>query len=76
MKEGVTKTGGVGILLGNHQGSEIALRLIWMGFRLWKELKSSGLYRPLLPLNNKATGVMHACGHHTHVAILMVLLKY
>ena len=26
--------------------------------------------------NNKATGVMHACGHHTHVAILMLLLKY
>jgi len=56
VKEGVAKTGGVGILLGDQPGPVIALRLMWMDLQLRKEWNSHGLQRPLLSLIIKLQG--------------------
>ena len=71
VQEGVAKTGVVGTLKGGKPGPVMALRADMDGLPV-KE-------RGSLPWASKAMGeyegqrvpVMHACGHDTHVAILM-----
>ncbi len=71
VKTGVAKTGVVAVLEGGKPGPTVALRADMDGLPV-KE--NSGL-----PFESKATGtyrgqtvpVMHACGHDTHMAILM-----
>jgi len=71
VKEGVAKTGVVAILRGGKPGPCIALRAdmdalpIVENNNLPYASKAKGLY------NGQEVGVMHACGHDTHVAILM-----
>jgi len=68
---GIAHTGVVGILKGNKKGKVVALRADMDALPVTE--------RGLLPyksttttiFNNQKTGVMHACGHDTHVAILM-----
>jgi len=71
VKTGVAHTGVVGILKGNMPGKVIALRADIDALPVTErndlpyksEVKSTFL--------NTETGVMHACGHDTHIAILM-----
>jgi amidohydrolase len=71
VKEGVAKTGVVAILRGGKPGPCIALRAdmdalpIVENDNLRYASKAKGMY------NGQEVGVMHACGHDTHVAILM-----
>lgn len=71
VKEGVAKTGVVAILRGGKPGPCIALRAdmdalpIVENDNLRYASKAKGVY------NGQEVGVMHACGHDTHVAILM-----
>lgn len=71
VKEGVAKTGVVAILRGGKPGPCIALRAdmdalpIIENDNLRYASKAKSLY------NGQEVGVMHACGHDTHVAILM-----
>ena len=71
VKEGVAKTGVVAILRGGKPGPCIALRAdmdalpIVENQNLPYATKAKGEY------NGQEVGVMHACGHDTHVAILM-----
>ena len=71
VKENVAKTGVVGILKGNTPGPCIALRADIDALPI--------IERPNVPFassvkstyNGQEVGVMHACGHDTHVAMLM-----
>ncbi len=71
VKEGVAKTGVVGILVGDQPGPVIALRADMDGLPVTERVELSWASKATSIYNNKATGVMHACGHDTHVAILM-----
>ena len=70
-KTGIAKTGVVGILKGDNPGKTIALRADIDALpvtenndlKFKSEVKSEFL--------GTKTGVMHACGHDTHIAILM-----
>ncbi|HWR32284.1 MAG TPA: amidohydrolase [Chitinophagaceae bacterium] len=71
VKEGIAKTGVVGILRGRKPGPCIALRAdmdalpIVERNDLYFASKQKSMY------NGQEVGVMHACGHDTHVAMLM-----
>lgn len=71
VQSGIAKTGVVGVLKGDMPGKVVALRADIDGLPVTErndlpfksEVKSTFL--------NTETGVMHACGHDTHIAILM-----
>ncbi|MCW5519577.1 amidohydrolase [Aureitalea sp. L0-47] len=71
VQTGIAKTGVVGILKGDQPGKVVGLRADIDGLPVTErndlpfrsEVKSTFL--------DKETGVMHACGHDTHIAILM-----
>lgn len=71
VQTGIAHTGVVGILKGKKSGKVVALRadmdalpVVERNYLPYKsEVKSV--------FNGQETGVMHACGHDTHVAILM-----
>jgi amidohydrolase len=71
VKEGVAHTGVIGILKGSKPGPTVGLRADMDGLPVTERVdvpfasKDKGIY------NGQEVGVMHACGHDTHVAILM-----
>tara|TARA_R110000868_G_scaffold29420_6_gene109407 strand:+ start:49666 stop:50940 length:1275 start_codon:yes stop_codon:yes gene_type:complete len=71
VQTGVAKTGVVGILKGNKKGKVIALRADIDALPVTERndlpFKSTVTSKFL----GQETGVMHACGHDTHTAILM-----
>src|SRR6185503_7305143 len=74
-KSGIAKTGVVAVLTGGRPGPVVALRADMDGLPVREETglpfasKASGEYE-----GNKV-GVMHACGHDTHVAMLLAVAK-
>lgn len=71
VKTGVAKTGVVGILRGGKPGPVVALRADMDGLPVTErgDLPFKSTVRATF--NGIETGVMHACGHDTHTAILM-----
>ena len=71
VKTEVAYTGVVGILKGDHPGPCVALRADMDGLPVTEEtdVPFKSLARAMW--NGAEAGVMHACGHDTHVAILM-----
>jgi amidohydrolase len=71
VKEEVAYTGVVGILKGNKPGKVVALRADMDALPVTErnDLPFKSTVRSTY--NGKETGVMHACGHDSHVAILM-----
>ena len=71
VQTGIAKTGVVGILKGGKAGEVIALRADIDGLPVQERAdlpfasKQKGTY------NNQEVSVMHACGHDTHIAILL-----
>jgi amidohydrolase len=71
VKEGVGKTGVVGILKGAKPGPCIALRADMDGLPVVERVELPFASKVKSTYNGKEVGVMHACGHDTHVAMLM-----
>ena len=71
VKEGVVKTGVVGILKGGKPGPCIALRADMDALPIVEKVKLPFASKERTTYNGHDVGVMHACGHDTHVAMLM-----
>jgi amidohydrolase len=71
VKEGVAKTGVVAILRGGKPGPCIALRADMDALPIVENDNLRYASKVKSMYNGQQVGVMHACGHDTHVAILM-----
>src|SRR5450432_881395 len=71
VKTGVAHTGVVGILKGGKPGPVVALRADMDGLPVTERTPVPFASKVKVQYNGKETGVMHACGHDTHVAMLM-----
>ncbi|MEZ0484102.1 amidohydrolase [Fibrella aquatica] len=71
VKTGVGKTGVVGILKGGKPGPVVALRADMDGLPVTERVNLPFKSTVTTTFNSQQTGVMHACGHDTHVAMLM-----
>ena len=69
--EGVGKTGVVGVLKGGKPGPCIGLRADMDGLPVVERVDLPFASKVKSTYNGQAVGVMHACGHDTHVSILM-----
>ena len=69
--EGVGKTGVVGVLRGAKPGPCIGLRADMDGLPVVERVDLPFASKEKSTYNGQAVGVMHACGHDTHVSILM-----
>lgn len=71
VKTGVAHTGVVGILKGGKPGPVVALRADMDGLPVIERTPLPFASKVKVQYNGKEAGVMHACGHDTHVAMLM-----
>jgi len=71
VETGVAKTGVVGVLTGSSPGPVVALRADMDGLPITEATDLSFASRVKSQYNGAEVGVMHACGHDAHVAILM-----
>jgi amidohydrolase len=71
VKEGVAHTGVVGILKGAKPGPVVALRADMDGLPVAERVAIPFASKVKAQYNGQEVGVMHACGHDTHVAMLM-----
>lgn len=71
VKEGVAHTGVVGILRGGKPGPVIGLRADMDALPVPERVKLPFASKATAEYNGQQTPVMHACGHDTHVAMLM-----
>jgi amidohydrolase len=71
VKTNVAKTGVVGILKGDKPGPVIGLRADMDGLPVTETANVPFASRAKGIYNGQEVGVMHACGHDSHVAILM-----
>lgn len=71
VKEGVAKTGVVATLQGGKPGPCIALRADMDALPVTERVNIPYASKDKTMYNGEEVGVMHACGHDTHVAILM-----
>ncbi|RZM25583.1 MAG: amidohydrolase [Pedobacter sp.] len=71
VKTGVAKTGVVGILKGGKPGPVVALRADMDGLPVTERGDLPFASKAKAMYNGQEVGVMHACGHDSHVAIMM-----
>ena len=71
VKTGVAKTGVIGILKGAQPGPVIGLRADMDGLPVTERVNIPFASKEKGEYNGAQVGVMHACGHDTHVAMLM-----
>ncbi len=71
VRTGVAHTGVVGLLKGGLPGPVVALRADMDGLPVVEEVDLPFASRARSEWNGQPVGVMHACGHDCHVAILM-----
>ena len=69
--ENVAVTGVVGLLKGGKPGPVILLRADMDGLPVTERVDVPFKSKVTTTYNDQKTGVMHACGHDSHVAILM-----
>ncbi|MEO5980543.1 MAG: amidohydrolase [Chryseolinea sp.] len=71
VQTGVAKTGVIGLLKSGKPGPVIALRADMDALPVTERNSLPFASKVKTTFNDQETGVMHACGHDTHVAILM-----
>ena len=71
VKTSVAKTGVVGILKGGKPGPVVALRADMDGLPVPERTPLPFASKVKAQFNGEQVNVMHACGHDTHMAILM-----
>lgn len=71
VRTGVAHTGVVGVLRGGRPGGVVALRADMDGLPVTEEVDLPFASKARAVWNGEEVGVMHACGHDCHVAILM-----
>lgn len=71
VRTGIGKTGVVGILKGSQPGPVIGLRADMDGLPVTERNSLAYASKEKAVFNGQDVGVMHACGHDTHVAMLM-----
>ena len=71
VRTGVAHTGVVGTLVGAHPGPVIALRADMDGLPVLEQTGAPFASQARGEFNGQDVPVMHACGHDTHVAMLM-----
>ncbi|HSG01332.1 MAG TPA: amidohydrolase [Vicinamibacterales bacterium] len=72
---GVAKTGVVAVLRGGRPGPVVALRADMDGLPVREEVDVPFASRATGEYEGNTVGVMHACGHDTHVAILLATAR-
>lgn len=71
VKTSVAKTGVVGVLVGGKPGPVVALRADMDGLPVTERVPLPFASKVKTNYNDQEVGVMHACGHDSHVAMLM-----
>lgn len=71
VQTGVAHTGVVGLLKGGKPGPVVALRADMDALPVTEQVELPFASKVRATYNDQEVGVMHACGHDTHVAILM-----
>ena len=71
VRTGVAHTGVVGVLKGGRPGPVVALRADMDALPVTEEVDLPFKSTAKAQYNGQEVGVMHACGHDNHVAILM-----
>ncbi len=71
VRTGIAQTGVVGVLRGARPGPVVALRADMDALPVAEEVDLPFASHARAHYNGQEVGVMHACGHDTHVAILM-----
>lgn len=71
VRTGVARTGVVAVLRGGRPGPVVALRADMDALPVTEEVDLPFASKARTTFAGKETGVMHACGHDTHVAMLM-----
>jgi amidohydrolase len=71
VREGVGKTGVVGVLRGAKPGRTVALRADMDALPVSEETGLPFASKARATYNGQEVGVMHACGHDAHTAILL-----
>src|SRR5437773_11359783 len=71
VKTGVAKTGVVGLLKGGKPGAVVALRADMDALPVTEEVDLPFKSTVKAPFGDQTVGVMHACGHDAHTAMLM-----
>ena len=71
VRTGVAHTGVIGVLRGGLPGRVVALRADMDALPVTEEVDVPFASKVRATYAGKETGVMHACGHDTHVAMLM-----
>ena len=70
-RTGIAKTGVVGILKGGQPGPVIGLRADMDGLPVTERVDVPFKSVAKTEYNGQTVGVMHACGHDTHIAMLL-----
>ncbi len=71
VRTGIAKTGVVGILKGSQPGPVIGLRADMDALPVTERSSLPFASKETAEFNGQTVGVMHACGHDSHVAMLM-----
>jgi amidohydrolase len=74
-KTGIAKTGVVAVLKGARPGPVVALRADMDGLPVVEEVDLPFASKAKGEYEGRPVGVMHACGHDTHVAIALASAK-
>ena len=74
-KTAVARTGVVAILKGGRPGPAVALRADMDGLPVREEVDVPFASKATAKYEGQEVGVMHACGHDTHMAILLATAR-